>query len=65
MIDAEVCIALCELCFFKLSVVICEDPLGYAESEYYTLQEFKHYLLSDVYYWHNFHSLGECVYCDK
>jgi hypothetical protein len=33
MIDVEICTTPCELCPFKLNVVICEDPLGYTKSK--------------------------------
>jgi hypothetical protein len=65
MIDAEVCTRPCKLCPFKMSDIICQDPLGYAKSVNYALQEFECCLMCDVYYWYSFHSLSEHVNCDE
>jgi hypothetical protein len=65
MMDTKVCTVSYKFCSFELSPIISEDPLGYAEPVYDTLQEFDHYVLGDIYYWHNFHPLGKCVNDDK
>jgi hypothetical protein len=65
MFNAEVCTVPCELCSFKLSTTVCEDPFGYVKFEDYPLQEFDGCLLCDIYYWHCLHPLGERVNCDE
>jgi hypothetical protein len=65
MMDTKVCDASYKFCSFELSPVICEDPSGYAELIYDTLQELDHCFLHDVYHWHSFHPLGECVNHDE
>jgi hypothetical protein len=61
MVDTEVCATSCKFCSFELSPIVCEDPLGYTELVYDTLQELDRCILSDVHYWHSFHQLGDCV----
>jgi hypothetical protein len=50
---------------FELSLIICEDSSGYIEHVYDTLQEFDRCFLRDVYHWHSFYPLGECINHDE
>jgi hypothetical protein len=65
MVDTKVCVTSYKFCSFELSPIICEDLSGYAKHVYDTLQELDSCFLRDVYYWHSFHLLGECVDHDK
>jgi hypothetical protein len=65
MVDTKVRTTFCKFYSFKLSLIIYEDPLGYAKPVYDTLQKLDHYFLRDVYYWHSFYPLGKRVYGDK
>jgi hypothetical protein len=49
-VDTKVLTTSYEFCSFELSPIICEDPLGYAEHVYDTLQELNRCVLHDVYY---------------
>jgi hypothetical protein len=65
MLDVEICAASCELNSLELSVIICQCPLGYAESVNYTLQEFDRCVLCDVHYWHSFHLVKVSIAMNK
>jgi hypothetical protein len=65
MVDNKVYTTPYKLCSFELSPVIYEDPSRYTKPVYDNLQELDHCFLCDVYHWHNFHPLGECVDRDE
>jgi hypothetical protein len=54
-----------EFCSFELSPIIRENPLGYTEPVYDTLQESDCSFLRDIHYQHSFHPLGKRVNGDK
>jgi hypothetical protein len=65
MVDTKVCATTYKFCSFELSPVIYEDPYGYEKPIYDTLQELDRCFLCNVYHWHNFHPLSDCVDCDE
>jgi hypothetical protein len=65
MIDAKIRTTPYKFCFFELSPIVCEDPLGYVEPLYDTLQKFDRCVLCDVHHWHDFHPFGEHINNDK
>jgi hypothetical protein len=65
MVDIKVYTTSYKFCSFELSLVICKDPPMYTEHVYDILQELDRCFLRDVYHWHSFHPLGECVNCDE
>jgi hypothetical protein len=65
IVDVKISTSPCNFCLFELRPIIFEDPPGYVEPVYDTLQEFDYYILCDVHYCHSFHPLGESLNSDK
>jgi hypothetical protein len=65
MVDTKVYVASYKILSFELSPVIYEDPSGYVEPVYDTLQELDRCFLRGVYHWHSFHPHCECANRDE
>jgi hypothetical protein len=50
MVNTKVYVVSYKFYSFELSSIICEDPYGYAEPVYDTLQELDHCFFSDIYH---------------